>query len=213
MRSVRPSQSPPPRRASIVWFSETLLVAARSAGGSARNHRLRRLDAGLSQPASQSRGPGRVQPVVAQGLPGIGAPIVAVGQEGRPGELSGRAREGDAVVAFVGGLERSRRIDAGVGQRRLADGLRGVGVIVEVPVTGSVDRSVALGQVQGEGLALLNEPEDLAIGGLHVEASASPFLHLYLHQSSEHLAVATVSSRGHVPRHSVDALALGRRVP
>ena len=34
-----------------------------------------------------------------------------------------------------------------------------------------------------------------------------------LHQSSEDLAVATVSSRGHVPRHSVDALALGRRVP
>ena len=54
--------------------------------------------------------------------------------------------------------------------------------------------------------------EDLVEGGLHAEASASPFLHLYLHQSSEHLAVATVSSRGHVPRHSMHALALGRRV-
>ena len=50
-----------------------------------------------------------------------------------------------------------------MGQRRLADGLRGVGVIVKVEVTGSVDRSVALGQVQGEGLALLNVPQDQAL--------------------------------------------------
>ena len=47
-----------------------------------------------------------------------------------------------------------------MGQRRLADGLRGVGVIIEIEVTGSVERGVALGQVQGEGLALLNVPED-----------------------------------------------------
>ena len=77
-------------------------------------------------------GLGGSSPVVAQGLAGVGAPVVAVGQEGRPGELSRRAREGDSIVAFVGGLERSRRVQRRVGQRRLADGLRGVGVIVEV---------------------------------------------------------------------------------
>ena len=46
----------------------------------------------------------------------------------------------------------------------------------------------------------------VALRGLLPEA-------LVQHQSSEHLAVAAISSRGHVPRHSVDALALGRRVP
>ena len=46
-------------------------------------------------------------------------------------------------------------------------------------MTGSIEAGVALGQVQGEGLALLNEPEDLAEGGLHAEASTSAFLHLY----------------------------------
>ena len=185
----------------------------RRARRASRHDRLCGLNAALPHAASQRRGPGRVQPVVAQGLPGIAAPVVAVGQEGWPGELSGGAREGDPIVALVRSLERSRRVQRGVGQRRLADGLRGVGVIIEIEVTGSVDRGVALGQVQGEGLALLNVPEDLAKAGLDAEASASAFLHLYLHQPAEHLAVATVSSRGHVPRHSVDALALGRRVP
>ena len=88
------------------------------------------LDAALSHAASQCRGSGRVQPVVAQGLPGIHAPVVAVGQKRRPRELSGRAREGDPIVALVGGLERSRRIQGSVGHRRIAEGLRGVGVIV-----------------------------------------------------------------------------------
>ena len=65
----------------------------RCAGGGARNHRLRRLHAAFAEPAPQSRGPGRVQPVVAQGLAGIRAPIVAVGQEGRPvNSLGGRGK-------------------------------------------------------------------------------------------------------------------------
>ena len=74
-------------------------------------------------------------------------------------------------------------------------------------------QNLPLGSFDAAALKVTKVPEDLAIGGLHAEASVSPFLHLYLRQSSEHLAVATVSSRGHVPRHSVDALALGRRVP
>ena len=67
----------------------------RRARRASRHDRLRGLNATFAETAPQSRGPGRVQPVVAQGLAGIRAPIVAVGQEGRPGELSGRAREGD----------------------------------------------------------------------------------------------------------------------
>ena len=125
MRSVRSSHAPQHIHRLVLRDASR---RGRCAGGGARNHRLRRLDAGLSQPASQSRGPGRVQPVVAQGLAGIGAPVVAVGQEGRPRELSWGPREGDPIVALI------RRIDAGVGQRRLADGLRGVGVIVEIPM-------------------------------------------------------------------------------
>ena len=131
----------------------------RCAGCGSGDHRLRGLDAGLPQPAPQCRGPGRVQSVVAQRLTGMRAPVVAVGQEGRPRELSWRPREGDPIVALVGGLERSR-IDARVGQRRLADGFGCVRVIVEVEVARRVDRSVALGQAQGEGLALLDVPED-----------------------------------------------------
>ena len=127
----------------------------RRARRASRHDRLCGLNAALPHAASQRRGPGRVQPVVAQGLAGIGGCVVAVGQEGRPGELSG-AREGDPIIALVRSLERSRRVQRRVGQRRLADGLRGVGVIVKVPMTGSVDRSVALGQIQGEGLAFLD---------------------------------------------------------
>ena len=133
-------------------------------------------------------------------------PVVAVGQEGRPREFSGRPREGDSLVALVSGLERSRRVQRRVRHRRIAEGLRGVRKIIEIEVARRVDRSVALGQVEGEGLALLDVTEDLAEGGLHAEASTSLFLHLYLDQSSEHLAVATVSSRDHVPRHSMYAL-------
>ena len=77
MRSVRSSQSPPPRSTFIVWFSETLLVAAA---------------APAAAPAI-SRRPGRVQPVVAQGLAGIGSPVVAVGQEdGLVNSLGGRGK-------------------------------------------------------------------------------------------------------------------------
>ena len=75
-----------------------------------------------------------------------------------------------------------------------------------------VDAGLPVWEVQVEGLALLDVSEDLAEGGLHAEASTSLFLHLYLQQSSEHLAVASVSSSGYVPRHSMHALALSRRV-
>ena len=39
------------------------------------------------------------------------------------------------------------------------------------------------GEVQGEGLALLDVTEDLAEGGLHAEASTSLFLHLFTYNS------------------------------
>ena len=84
--------------------------APRRCRRTSRHDRLRGLNAALPHAASQRRGPGRVQPVVAQSLAGIGAPVVAVGQEGRPREFSGRPREGDTLVALVSGLERSRRV-------------------------------------------------------------------------------------------------------
>ena len=56
---------------------------------SAGDDRLRHLDARLPQPASERRGPRRVQTVVPQGLPWVHATVVAVGQKGGPGELSG----------------------------------------------------------------------------------------------------------------------------
>ena len=43
---------------------------------------------------------------------------------------------------------------SGVRQRGVAEGLRGVGVIVEVEVARRVDARFAVGQVQGQGLAL-----------------------------------------------------------
>ena len=139
-----------------VWFSETLLVAAAAPAAAPAI-----TVSAAWMPLSRSRPPrvgglGGSSPSL--GLAGIGAPVVAVGQEGWPGELSGRAREGDPIVALVSCFKSSCWVQGGVGQRGLANGLRGVGVIVKVPVTGSVDRSVALGQVQGEGLALLDVP-------------------------------------------------------
>ena len=115
--------------------------------------------------------------------PGIGAPVVAVGQEGRPREFSGRPREGDSLVALVGGLERSRWVQRRVRHRRVAERLRGVRVVVEVELARRVDGSVAIGQVQGQGLAFLDIPQRLSEGGLHAEASASPFVHLLLYIS------------------------------
>ena len=55
----------------------------------ARNHLLRGLDAAFAEPASQSRGPGRVQPVVAQGLPGSLPPSSL---SGRKDGLVGRGK-------------------------------------------------------------------------------------------------------------------------
>ena len=45
-----------------------------------------------------------------------------------------------------------------MGQRRFANGLGGIGVIIEIEVAGSVDAGLAVGQVQGQGLALLDVP-------------------------------------------------------
>ena len=108
-----------------------------------------------------------------------------------------------AVVAFVGGLKRSRRVQSRVGQRCLADGLRGVGVIVEIEVTGSVDAGLPVREVQGEGLALLNVPQDLTKGGLDAEASASPFLHSFLVADVQRPSLAIVAGGAgplHAPR-------------
>ena len=110
----------------------------------------------LPHAASQRGGPRRVESIIAQGLPWVHASIVGVGQEGRPRELSWRAWEGHSVVALVSGFKRCRRIDAGVGQRGVAEGLRGIGVIVQIEVTGSVDAGLAVREIQGQGLALLD---------------------------------------------------------
>ena len=113
---------------------------------SSGNDRLSRLNAALPQPAAQARGPRRVQPVVAQGLAWVHASVVAVRQEAGPGELSGRPRQRSSAVALVGCFKtHSCRLDGGVRRRGLADGLRGIGVIVKVPVTGSVDARLAVG--------------------------------------------------------------------
>ena len=43
-----------------------------------------------------------------------------------------------------------------VGQRGVAEGLGGIGEIVKVEVARGVDARLAVGQVQGQGLALLD---------------------------------------------------------
>ena len=96
-------------------------------------------------------------------------------------------------------------------RRGLADGLRGIGVIVKVPVTGSVDARLAVGQVQSQRLTLRDVAKHLAEAGLHAEAVASVLLHL-LQQPPINLGVAGVSTSGHVPRHPVNALPLRRCV-
>ena len=178
IRSVRSSQSPPRFRMLKVPFSPTLRAAAAAPAGASRDDRLCRLDARLAQPASQRQWPRRVQAVVPPGLPWVHAPVVAVGEEGGPGELSGRQGEGHSVVALVGGLEGGRRVQLGVGHGSLADGLRRIGVVIQVEVAGSVDARLAVGQIQVQGLTLLDVAEDLAEGGLHAEAVASALFHL-----------------------------------
>ena len=81
-----------------------------------------------------------------------------------------RAGEGHAVVAFVRRLEvqGQGRIDAGVRQRGVAEGLRGVGVIVEVEVARRVDARFAVGQVQGQGLALRDVARQTLSQGTYV---------------------------------------------
>ena len=65
----------------------------RSAGGSSGDDRLRGLDAAFAETTSQSRGPGRVQSVVAQGLAGIAAPSSLSGRkDGLVNSLGGRGK-------------------------------------------------------------------------------------------------------------------------
>ena len=92
-----------------------------------RNNRLRCLDARLPQPATEGRGFGWVQPVIAQSLTGIHASVaVVVGQETRTGagKLPNRPGKGDSIVAFVSCFKSSRWVNCRVRQRGLADGLR-----------------------------------------------------------------------------------------
>ena len=156
---VLSSQSPPPRRASVVWCSVTLLVdRGRRTGSRTCDDRFSSPNATFAEAASERRGPRRVQAVVAQRLPGIHAPVVAVGQKRRPRELSWRSWKRSSTVPLVGRFKGCSRIQARVGQRRFANGLGGIGVIIEIEVAGSVDAGLAVGQVQGQGLALLDVP-------------------------------------------------------
>ena len=87
---------------------------------------------------------------------------VGVGQERGPSELSWGAREGDSIIAFVRRFKGQGRIQARVGQRRVADGLGCVGEIIQVEVAGRVDARLAVGQGDVERLALSDVTEDQA---------------------------------------------------
>ena len=90
----------------------------------------------------------------------------------------GRVREGDSIIAFVRRFKGQGRIQARVGQRRVADGLGCVGEIIQVEVAGRVDARLAVGQGDVERLALSDVTEDLAKVGRDAEAVTSAFLHL-----------------------------------
>ena len=102
----------------------------RSTSSTSGDDRLGSLDAAFAEAASHCRGFWRVQSVVAQCLSRVHTSVVRVGQKRRPRELSGGAREGDPIVALVSCFKSSRWVQGGVGQRGIANGLRGVGVIV-----------------------------------------------------------------------------------
>ena len=97
-----------------------------------------------------------------------------------PHHLPGRPREGLPAVALVVGLEGLRGVDVGVGHRLVAQGLRALGEIVEVEVAGQVDRSIALRQLQADGLPFLDVAQHLAVVGPDPEAVLAPLLHAFL---------------------------------
>ena len=120
----------------------------RRTGSRTCDDRFSSLNATFAEAASERRGPRRVQAVVAQCLPGIHAPVVAVGQKRRPRELSWRSWKRSSTVPLVGRFKGCSRIQARVGQRRFANGLGGIGVIIEIEVAGSVSRFLLIKSVQ-----------------------------------------------------------------
>ena len=48
-----------------------------------------------------------------------------------------------------------------MGQRSFADGFRGIRIVVQPEVAGSVNAGLTVRQIQGEGLALLDVPSPL----------------------------------------------------
>ena len=64
-------------------------------------------------------------------------------------------------MALVGCFKSSCGVDCGVGARGVADGLRRIGVVVEVEVARRVDARLPVGQGEVEGLALGDVSQDL----------------------------------------------------
>ena len=75
----------------------------------------------------------RFKPSLRRAWPGSMPPLSESGERG-PGKVPGRPGERSSAVALVSCFKSSCEVDCGVRRRGLADGLRGIGVIVEVEV-------------------------------------------------------------------------------
>ena len=128
-----------------------LTAAAAPAGLPPRS--LRGLNAALPH-AAPAWGPGRVSPSLRRACPGSVPPSSESGRKlGLVNSLGGRGK--GTPVTLVGGFKRCRRVQGGVGQRGVADGLRGIGVIVEPEMRRCKRAGLAVREIQHKRLALL----------------------------------------------------------
>ena len=103
-------------------------------------------------------------------MPAMAVSAAAVHAQRLGAQCPGRLREGLPPVALVVRLEGLCGVDVGVGHRLIAQRLGRLREVVEVEVGGHVDRGIALGQLQSDGLPLLDVAQHLAIVGAHSEA-------------------------------------------
>ena len=168
---------------------------------------------GARQARRGARGPGSPAPPAGSArrsaaLAGVHGPVALAVQVEGPGAQEVSARKGHAVVAFVGIFEARLGVHGRVGQRcRL--GLAAVGIVVQPEVAGGQDARVAVGEVDGQGLALGDVAQHLPVGGSDAEAVRTPLLHVKKHHPAVHARVAGVPARGHVPGHAAHARPLG----
>ena len=119
--------------------------------------------------AREARRLRRAQPVVPQRLAGVHGHVALAVQVEGPGAQEVSARKGHAVVAFVGIFEARLGVHGRVGQRcRL--GLAALEIVVQLEVVGGQDARVAVGEVDGQGLALGDAAWHLPVGGSDAEA-------------------------------------------